>query len=117
MAVVLLEDDIDALDGGQHRRAVGPRIERAVRALVRLDDVVGVECDDKRSALFLRGLEEVDVAGMEQIECAVGEDDLPAKFLRPADQFVVRCDDVGQVYAPFSQLLVERTFRSTRDPA
>ena len=78
---VLVEDHdrVDAGERGQHFGALVLPVDRAGRSLVAADGRVGVEPDDQDVAERARGLQVADVAGMQQIEDAVGEDD-PAAF-------------------------------------
>ena len=71
-------DEVDARKCREHRHPVVQRVERAIVALAEAPDRrVGVDGDDERCAERLRLLEIRDVAAMQQIEHAVGEDERP----------------------------------------
>lgn len=71
-------DQVDGFQGRQHDAAVGQRVDRSLRALEAADGVVVVKPDDQYiSELFCLG-QIADVAGVQKVETAVGEDDAPA---------------------------------------
>ena len=77
---ILLEDanEIDGGKAGEHGSARRLGLHRAACALEPPDARVAVEADDEPVAGRAGLLEQVDVAGMEEIEAAVGEADAPA---------------------------------------
>lgn len=82
---VLLEDD-DEIDGFQRRQHLGARtlvLDRAIGALQPPHRGVAVEAHDQPIAGCARRRQHLDVAGMQDIETAIGEADalsLPAPF-------------------------------------
>lgn len=75
---------IDGLEGGEHIRAVGLTAHGALGALETPHARIAVDADDERVATLARAAKYVDVAGMQQIEDAVREDDASALLLTPA---------------------------------
>ena len=70
-----IDDGIDALERGEHLGALGFGIDRPAGSLVAPHRRVGVHADDERVAERARLPQVADVAGMEDVEHAVGEDD------------------------------------------
>ena len=66
---------VDAADGGEDAAAAF-FVDDGAAVLVAFDDVVAVDADDEVVALALRGLDHVEVAGVEEVEHAVGVADL-----------------------------------------
>jgi hypothetical protein len=66
---------IDRGEPGEHLRALGELQDRTPGALQPADRVVVVQPDDEDVAERARGGEVANVAGMEEIEAAVGEHD------------------------------------------
>lgn len=75
---------IDILDSAQYLKPLPQREDRSGRALEPPDRGVAVKGDDEDVAHF-RGLaEKPDVAGVEEVETAVGENDLLSLTFEPA---------------------------------
>jgi hypothetical protein len=92
----------DTIRGGQRGDESRPllfRYHRSIGALAEPPDRrVAVDSDDQGRALGAGGFQQRDVAGMEQIEYAVGEDEPgPPLLLAPARGFVGRADLRGGV--------------------
>ena len=66
-------DEVDALHGGEHERALRLAAYWPARALEPSHGLIAVDADDKRIRSLARGNKEIDVAGMEQIEDSIGE--------------------------------------------
>ena len=93
---LLVEDDdgVHARERGEDLRALGFGRDRTVRPLDGPDRSIRVHADDERVAERARLLEVADVAGVQQVEDAVGEDDrLPAA--RPSTRRRASCDRFG----------------------
>ena len=74
----LVVEDRDGVDAGERREdlgALGLRRDGPGRALVRAHGSIGVDADDERVARARARLQVANVAGMQQIEDAVREDD------------------------------------------
>ena len=72
-------DGVDARERREHFGALGLAIDRPIRALLeRARRSIGVDGDDQRIAQAPRLAQIAHVAGMQEIEHAVGEDDLLA---------------------------------------
>ena len=81
-------EDRHEVHAGERREDLGAlprRGERAPRPLEAPHRGVGVDADDERVAEFPRLLEVADVADVQQVEAAVGEDDFLAGALEAAD--------------------------------
>lgn len=75
---VFVEGDggVDGSEGAEHGEAVIERVDGPVRGFLEPSDaVVGVDSDNEGVSESARGLEVRDVAGVEDIENAVREDD------------------------------------------
>src|SRR5271165_7680172 len=82
-------EDNDQIDGGQRRQyfGAGPfRLDRASRSLQPRRRAVAVETDDEPIAGCLGLPEQPDMAGMQQVETAVGEADLEPLAAPALDQ-------------------------------
>ena len=66
-------DEIHALERRQHVCAFGVAAHGARGALEPAHGLIAVDADDERVGGFARGREEVDVAGMKQVEHTIGE--------------------------------------------
>jgi hypothetical protein len=70
------DDIIDGLEAGENGHAIGQAIDGAGRALEAFDAFVGIDCHDEQVALLAGEIHVLDVAGVENVEDAVGKDDL-----------------------------------------
>ena len=66
-------DEIHALERGEHVRAFGVAPYGARRTLEAAHRLIAIDADDERVGAVARGSEDVDVAGMKQVEHAVSE--------------------------------------------
>ena len=82
-------DEIHALERGEHVRAFGVAPYRARRTLEAAYRLIAIDADYERVGAAARGSEDVDVAGMKQVEDAISErhatlpSSFPALGLRP----------------------------------
>src|SRR5436190_11563348 len=78
---VLVEDrdGVDALERGQQLGPLVLGVDRAGGTLVAADRRVGIETDDQEIAVRARRRQVTEVAGMQDVEDAVGEDDALAR--------------------------------------
>jgi len=66
-------DEIHALERRQHVSALGVAAHGARRTLETTHGFIAVDADDERVGGFARGSEDVDMAGMKQVEHAIRE--------------------------------------------
>src|SRR6266478_6067030 len=88
-------DGVNALQRGENFRAFALRNHRAPLAFELIDAGVAVQADDERVAEAARLLQAADVARMQQIKAAVGEDDA-ASIAFPAakpQNRLLQCED------------------------
>jgi hypothetical protein len=69
------DDVVDGLEAGEDGHAIVERVHRAGGAFEFAHRIVAVHADDQDVALLARKFEVLDVAGVEDVEDAVGEDD------------------------------------------
>jgi hypothetical protein len=67
------DDEVDAFHGGEHERALRLVAYRPARALEPSHGLIAVDAHDQCIGSSSSSNQEVDVAGMEQIEYSVGE--------------------------------------------
>ena len=70
-----IDDAVDARERRENFGALGLRRDRPARSLVGAHRSIGVDADDQRVAERPRLLQIADMAGVQQIEDAVGEHD------------------------------------------
>ena len=85
---VLVEDDdpINARERLEHLGPLGLAGDRTIGSLVLTDGSVGVHTNQQRIAKLTRVLQIAQVTDVQQVEDAVGEDDLPAGGAQPRDK-------------------------------
>jgi hypothetical protein len=96
---VLLEDhdEIDGFERGQHFGTCLLVLDRTIRALQPPHRGVAVEADDQAIAGGARRGQHLDVAGMQDVEAAIGEANaqaLPAPFGEPGLERIRRAHDL-----------------------
>src|SRR5665213_923563 len=79
-------DRVDALERGEHVRTLGLSAHGARGTLEATNRLIGVDADDQAVAERACGHEQVDVAGVQQIEHAVGKHHEPRLRLTPANR-------------------------------
>ena len=94
--LVVDDDAVDRLQGEQRLRALRLRHRGPALALHPAHGAVGVDRHHEHVAFGAGGLQQGDVAGMEEVEAAVGEDD-PAAALPPSTPLL---DQLGQRLRP-----------------
>src|SRR5207302_1801301 len=80
---------VDATQGGEHPEPVVQAVDRPARPLEAADALVGVDADDEHVAQRLGLAQVADVAAVEDVEAAVGEDHAAAHAavrVEPAEQ-------------------------------
>lgn len=66
-------DKIYALEGRQHVSTLGVAAHRACGSFETAHGFIAVDADDERVRGLARGAEDIDMAGMKQVENAIGE--------------------------------------------
>ena len=87
------EDRIHGFEGGDHGGAVGLRMDGAIGPFEFADRTVAVQTHDEGSGFIARGLEVIHVAGVQNIEAAVGGSQwfaLRSECLTPGGQGIGR---------------------------
>jgi hypothetical protein len=80
-------DGVHACECGENFGTLGFRSDRPIRSLDRSDGAIGVDADNQRVAERPRVLQVTDMAGVQQVEDAVGEDDGFASCPSSAHEF------------------------------
>lgn len=82
---ILIEhhDNVDHLERGQHVASLGGTSDRTFRTFESPNGFVSIHTNDERITLATRAEQNVDVAGMQQIEDAVRERDSACRMLSP----------------------------------
>jgi hypothetical protein len=66
---------VDATESGEDVGAVGFAINRAIRAFELADGIIAIDGDEEDVTTGAGGLEVLDMAGVEEVEAAIGQDE------------------------------------------
>ena len=96
---ILIEhhDDVDHLERGQYVTTLSGTSDGTFRTFESPNGRVSIHADDERIAVATRAQEDVDVAGVKQIENAVGERDSPCRLSSPRPRAIPIHDFVERV--------------------